>query len=129
MDYFRGFVRSLASGNGDVLYVRGIYPCPPRRSFGLIHIQPDSGPKAHRLVAKTKNMKPISWVGILLIVLGGLALAYHGFNYTHREHVMDVGPMHVTTETQDRLPIPPILGGLLLVGGIALLVIEGKKGS
>lgn len=129
MDYFRGFVCPLASGNGDILYIRGIYPRPPHRGFGLIHIQHDSGPKAHRLVAKTKNMKPIIWVGILLIVLGGLALAYHGFNYTHREHVMDVGPMHVTTETQDRLPIPPILGGIALVGGIALLVVGGKKNS
>jgi uncharacterized membrane protein len=72
-------------------------------------------------------MKPIIWVGILLIVLGGLALAYQGFNYTHHEQVMNVGPMHVTTETQDRVPIPPILGGLALVGGIVLLVIGAKK--
>ena len=74
-------------------------------------------------------MKPIIWVGILLAVLGALALAYHGFNYTHRERVMDVGPMHVTTETQDRLPIPPILGGLALVGGIVLLVVGTRKNS
>ncbi|HXJ06753.1 MAG TPA: hypothetical protein VNH65_16745 [Candidatus Acidoferrum sp.] len=74
-------------------------------------------------------MKPITWIGILLVVLGSLALAYHGFNYTHREHVMDVGPMHVTTETQDTLPIPPILGGLALVGGIALLVVGARKKS
>jgi uncharacterized membrane protein len=74
-------------------------------------------------------MKPIIWVGILLIVLGGLALAYQGFNYTHHEQVMDVGPMHVTTETQDRVRIPPILGGLALVGGIVLLVVGSKKNS
>ncbi|MGB9467641.1 MAG: hypothetical protein WBR10_21210 [Candidatus Acidiferrum sp.] len=74
-------------------------------------------------------MKPVIWIGILLIVLGGLTLAYHGFNYTRREHVMDVGPMHVTTETQDRVPIPPILGGIALVGGIVLLVLGGKKTS
>ena len=74
-------------------------------------------------------MKPIIWVGILLIVLGGLALAYQGFNYTHHKEVMDVGPMHVTTETQDRVPIPPILGGLVLVGGIVLLVVGGRKRS
>ena len=74
-------------------------------------------------------MKPIVWVGILLVVLGALALAYHGFNYTHRERVMDVGPMHVTTETQDRIPIPPILGGLALAGGIVLLVAGSKKSS
>jgi hypothetical protein len=74
-------------------------------------------------------MKPIIWAGILLIVLGGLALAYQGFNYTHHEQVMNVGPMHVTTETQDRVPIPPILGGLALVGGIVLLVVGVKKNS
>jgi uncharacterized membrane protein len=74
-------------------------------------------------------MKRIMWVGILLVVLGGLALAYQGFNYTHRERVMDVGPMHVTREDHDRVSIPPILGGLALVGGIALLVVGGKKSS
>ena len=74
-------------------------------------------------------MKPIVWVGILLVVLGALALAYHGFTYNHRERVMDVGPMHVTTETQDRIPIPPILGGLALAGGIVMLVVGSKKSS
>lgn len=74
-------------------------------------------------------MKPISWVGILLIVLGGLALAYQGFNYTRHEQVMDVGPMHVTREDHERVSIPPILGGLALVGGIALLVFGNKKSS
>jgi uncharacterized membrane protein len=74
-------------------------------------------------------MKPIIWVGILLIVLGGLALASQGFNYTHRERVMDVGPMHVTREDHDRVSIPPILGGLALIGGIALLVVGGRKSS
>ena len=72
-------------------------------------------------------MKPIIWFGILLILLGGLALAYQGFNYTHRERVMDVGPMHVTREDHDRVSIPPLLGGLALAGGIALLVVGGKK--
>ena len=74
-------------------------------------------------------MKPISMAGILLVVLGALALAYQGFTYTRHEHVMDVGPMHVTTETRDRVPISPILGGLALVGGIALLVVGAQKKS
>jgi uncharacterized membrane protein len=74
-------------------------------------------------------MKPISWIGILLIILGGLALAYQGFTYTHQEKVLDLGPIHATAEKQERVSIPPILGGLALVAGIALLVIGGKKGS
>jgi hypothetical protein len=73
-------------------------------------------------------MKPITWIGILFVVLGTLALAYQGFNYTHRERVLDVGPMHVTREDHDRVSIPPLLGGLALVGGIVLLGIgAGKK--
>jgi uncharacterized membrane protein len=73
-------------------------------------------------------MKPISLAGILLVVLGALVLAYQGFNYTHRERVIDVGPMHVTREDHDRVSIPPILGGLALVGGIVLLGVgAGKK--
>ena len=74
-------------------------------------------------------MKPTILIGILLIVLGGLALAYQGFNYTHRERVIDVGPMHVTREDHDRVSIPPILGGLALVGGIVLVFVGAKKSS
>jgi uncharacterized membrane protein len=74
-------------------------------------------------------MKPTILIGILLIVLGGLALAYQGFNYTHRERVMDVGPMHVTREDHDRVSIPPILAGLALVGGVVLVFVGSKKGS
>ena len=74
-------------------------------------------------------MKPVSLAGIVLVVLGALALAYQGFDYTRRDHVLDVGPMHVTAETQKRVPISPILGGLALAGGIALLVVGSKKSS
>jgi len=69
------------------------------------------------------------WVGILLIVFGALALAYQGFSYTHQEKVLDLGPIHATAEKQERVSIPPILGGLALVGGVVLLVMGGKKSS
>jgi drug/metabolite transporter (DMT)-like permease len=74
-------------------------------------------------------MKPIMWVGILLVVLGALAIAYQGFNYTHQEKILDVGPIHATAEEHDRVSIPPVLGGLALVAGIALLVVGAKKNS
>jgi hypothetical protein len=67
--------------------------------------------------------------GILLIVLGGLALAYQGIYYTRHEKVLDVGPLHVTTGTQERIPLPPILGGLALIGGITLLAVGARQKS
>jgi hypothetical protein len=72
-------------------------------------------------------MKPIVLAGILLVILGVLALAYHGISYTHQEKVLDVGPIHATKETHDRIPIPPTLGGLALVGGCVLLVMGARQ--
>jgi len=74
-------------------------------------------------------MKPILWIGVLLIVLGGLALAYQGFNYTRQRNVIDVGPIHATADEHERVSIPPILGGLALVGGIVLVVVGARKSS
>ena len=74
-------------------------------------------------------MKPIMWVGILLVILGALGLAYQGFNYTHQEKILDVGPIHATAEERDRVSIPPVLGALALVGGIVLLAVGAKKSS
>jgi len=74
-------------------------------------------------------MKPTVLIGIFLIILGGLALAYQGFNYTHREKVLDVGPIHATADEQHHVSIPPILGGLALVGGIVLVFVGAKKTS
>ena len=74
-------------------------------------------------------MKPISWGGILLIVLGVLVLAYQGINYTRQKKVLDVGSVHVTTETHERIPLSPILGGLAVVGGVVLLVAGARNKS
>ena len=72
-------------------------------------------------------MKPISLVGILLVVLGALALAYQGITYTHHEKVLDIGPIHATKDTEEQIPLPPVLGGLALVGGIVLLITGAKQ--
>jgi uncharacterized membrane protein len=67
-------------------------------------------------------------IGILLIVLGIVSLAYQGFTYTTRKDVADIGPLHATKSEKHTVPLPPILGGIALVGGISLLVV-GSKGS
>ena len=74
-------------------------------------------------------MKPIMWLGVLLVVLGALGLAYQGFSYTHQEKVLDIGPIHATAEEQKHVSIPPIVGGLVLAAGIGLLVAGTKKRS
>jgi hypothetical protein len=61
-------------------------------------------------------------VGIALIVLGALALAYHGFSYTTHEKAVDIGSLQVTKEEHHVVPVPPLLGAIALVGGVAVLV-------
>ena len=65
-------------------------------------------------------MKPTIMAGILLIVLGVCALAFQGINYTKEKKVLDVGPIEATTKTHERVPIPPLVGALALVGVSAL---------
>lgn len=60
--------------------------------------------------------------GIVLIVLGIVALAYGGITYTTRDEVVDIGPLEVTKENQETVPLPPLLGAVSLIGGVALLV-------
>lgn len=65
-------------------------------------------------------------VGIVLIVLGVIALAYQGITYTTRKKVLDIGPIQATKEEHKTIPLPPIVGGLALVGGVALLIAGSK---
>jgi uncharacterized membrane protein HdeD (DUF308 family) len=72
-------------------------------------------------------MRSTAIIGIVLIVLGVAALAYQGINYTTRETVIDVGPVHATAERHRTLPLPPLLGAVVLAGGIVLLVAGLRK--
>lgn len=72
-------------------------------------------------------MRPAGIVGIILIAIGIIALAYGGFTYTSREKVIDAGPLQVSADRQKAVPLPPILGGLCLVGGIVLVLAGNRK--
>jgi len=72
-------------------------------------------------------MKPTIIVAIILIALGIAALAYQGITYTTRENVVDLGPIKVTAEKTKTIPLTPIVGAIVIVGGIVLLVMGMKK--
>ena len=61
-------------------------------------------------------------IAIVLIVLGVLGLAYGGLSWTRKDKIVDAGPIEITTDKRESLPIPPIAGGALLVVGVVLLM-------
>jgi hypothetical protein len=65
---------------------------------------------------------PLIIIGIVLIATGLVSLAYQGITYTSRETVVDLGPIKASVDKQKTIPLPPILGGLAVAGGVTLLV-------
>jgi hypothetical protein len=71
-------------------------------------------------------MRPLAIVGIVLIVLGAVALAYQGISYTTKEKVVDLGPLKVEAEKQKTIPLPPVLGGVAIVAGLVLVLASSR---
>ena len=65
-------------------------------------------------------------VGIVLIVIGIIALAYQGITYTTHKKVLDIGPIQATKEEHHTVPLPPIVGVLALIGGVVILA-SGRR--
>ena len=72
-------------------------------------------------------MKPIAILGIVLIILGVVALVSEGITYTKTEKVLDIGPIEATAEHKKTLPISPIAGGAILAAGVVLVVVGAKR--
>jgi hypothetical protein len=72
-------------------------------------------------------MKPNMIIGIVLIVLGVIGLVYQGITYTTREKIVDLPGIQISAEKQKTIPIPAIVGGLALAGGVALVVVASRK--
>jgi len=66
-------------------------------------------------------------LGMILIAIGLVGLAWGGITYTTREKVVDIGPIHATRDETHNVPLPPIAGALALVGGIVLMVAGNKN--
>ena len=74
-------------------------------------------------------MKSATLAGIVLIALGILSFAYQGISVTTQKKVVDVGPIHATKDEKHTLPLPPVIGGILLIGGVALLLTGQRSGA
>jgi hypothetical protein len=72
-------------------------------------------------------MKTAIIIGVIFIVLGVISLALGGITYTSRKKVLDIGPVQASTEKQKRIPMPPVLGGISLVGGIVLVTLGSRR--
>jgi uncharacterized membrane protein HdeD (DUF308 family) len=65
-------------------------------------------------------------VGIVLIVIGIIALAYQGITYTTHKKVLDIGPIQATKEERHTVPLPPIVGVVALIGGVVIIA-SGRR--
>lgn len=73
-------------------------------------------------------MKPATILGIILIVIGVAGFALGGLSFTRKEKVLDVGPIEATADDKKTVPIPPLLAGIAVVGGVILVAVGSRKG-
>jgi len=71
--------------------------------------------------------KALAVIGVVLIIGGAVALFYRGIPYTSRDVVIDVGPVTATAESSKTWPVPPIMGGLAIAGGVVLIAVGARK--
>lgn len=71
---------------------------------------------------------PQKTIGVVLIVIGLIMIIYTGFNYVTTEKVVDLGPIHINAEKNHPVQWSPIVGVVLLVGGV-VVVVTGKGKS
>jgi len=75
------------------------------------------------------GMKPMTVLGIVLIILSVFLLVSQGITYTKTEKVLDIGPVEATTHRQKTIPISPVGGGVILAAGVVLVVSGAKRRS
>ena len=66
-------------------------------------------------------------VGIVLIGIGLVSLLLGGFSWNRQKTIVDIGPIKAESTERKTLPIPPIVGGLAMVGGVVLLLVPSRR--
>jgi hypothetical protein len=102
-----------------------VRPFPPEQTiaFGRILYCRDLSPEAAaNSNAEERTMKVGTLFGLILVVLGLIGVAYGGITYTQRREVARVGPVQVTAREERTIPISPIVGGVAILAGVALII-------
>lgn len=66
-------------------------------------------------------------IAILLIVIGIIMIAYTGFNYVTTETVVDIGPLEINQDKNHFVQWSPVIGVILIVGGIVVFLMNKKS--
>ena len=72
-------------------------------------------------------MKPLTVVGVLLIIAGIAGLVAGRFTYSTEEKVLEVGPLVATAEKEHSVRIPDIAGIVAVVAGGVLVVVSRRR--
>lgn len=72
-------------------------------------------------------MKATLILGIILIVIGIVSLAFGGFTYAEKESVIQVGPVEVTAQERKRFPISPAAAGVMVAAGLVLVIVGSRR--
>jgi uncharacterized membrane protein YidH (DUF202 family) len=68
-------------------------------------------------------------LGIVLIVVGLIALAVGGISWTQNKKVVDLGPIQAETQEHHTIPLPPVFGGIAVAAGVILLIAGNRKSN
>lgn len=72
-------------------------------------------------------MKGKTLLGIALVVLGVISLAYQGITFTTHKKVLDVGPIEATKKEHKTIPLPSVLGAVCLIGGVLIIALDRRS--
>jgi uncharacterized membrane protein YidH (DUF202 family) len=73
-----------------------------------------------------ENVSIRQGVGLVLVVIGIVALVWGGVFWTDRDTILDAGPLEIATENRDGVAVPPVLGAIALVAGVVLLILPRR---
>jgi hypothetical protein len=68
-------------------------------------------------------MKPATVIGILLLFVGIVGFSTGGFSFTHKHKDVDAGPIQISHDKKETVPVSPILSTVALVAGVGLVAI------